>query len=78
MAYSEQVVASLLATHSHDDARQNGRAGAYTKIFSRKDGVLAAIYIKSLEGYRKNSIETISKIESALELEILEPAFASC
>ena len=31
-----------------------------------------------LKGTENLSIETISKIESALELEILEPAFATC
>ena len=50
--------------------------GMTQKSLATKMGCSQQYISKVLKGTENLSIETISKIESALELEILEPAFA--
>lgn len=51
--------------------------GFTQKSLATKMGCSQQYISRVLKGTENLSIETISKIESALELEILEPAFAS-
>lgn len=50
--------------------------GMTQKALAAKMGCSQQYISRVLKGTENLSIETISKIESALELEILEPAFA--
>lgn len=51
--------------------------GLTQKSLAEKMGCSQQYISRVLKGTENLSIETISKIESALELEILEPAFAT-
>ena len=51
--------------------------GLTQKSLAKRMGCSQQYVSRVLEGTENLSIETISKIESALELEILEPAFAT-
>lgn len=51
--------------------------GLTQKCLAAKMGCTQQYISRVLKGTENLSIETISKIESALELEILEPVFAS-
>ena len=51
--------------------------GLTQKSLATKMGCSQQYISRVLKGTENLSIETISKIESALELEILEPAFAA-
>ena len=51
--------------------------GLTQKSLAERMGCSQQYISKVLKGTENLSIETISKIESALELEILEPAFAA-
>ena len=52
--------------------------GLIQKSLAERMGCSQQYVSRVLKGTENLSIETISKIESALELEILEPAFATC
>ena len=52
--------------------------GLTQKSLAERMGCSQQYVSRVLKGTENLSIATISKIESALELEILEPAFATC
>ena len=69
LRYSQRIAMMML------DRTEN--LGLTQKSLAEHMGGSQQYVSRVLEGIENLSIETISKIESALELEILEPAFAT-
>ena len=69
LRYSQQIAMMML------DKMEE--LGLTQKSLAERMGCSQQYVLRVLKGTENLSIETISKIESALELEILEPAFAT-